>query len=593
MTKMRSNYCGQLNKDHVDKQIQVCGWVATRRDHGGVIFIDLRDHTGIVQVVCEPENKDGFMIGEKLRPEHVIQVTGTVRLRPNNTANINLPTGEIEVLVTEIEHLNIAQTPAFYPNDEDVTEEIKLENRVIHLRSDEMQKNLRLRHAMASAIRKALEADNFVEVETPMLTLSTPEGARDFLVPARNQMGSFYALPQSPQLFKQMLISGGIDRYYQFARCFRDEDLRAGRQPEFTQIDIEMAFVMEDDVMAVGENVIKTAIKESDLGELPDVPRMKYQEAMEKYGCDTPHLGIDMQLVDIKPIVKNCNFKVFAEPANNPDAKVVALNVPGGAKLSRKQIDDLTSFAQKLGAGGLAYLKVNETNQGVAGVSSPIAKFLGDDIINSILTTCNVSKDDLIFFGAGLTHVVNAYMSQVRVQVAKVLNLVKPGLFPVWITDFPLFELDYDTKKLISIHHPFTAPVKEDQEKLIRGEDLTSINSYSYDLVLNGVELGGGSIRIHESQVQLAALKALEIDEEEAREKFGFLLDTLDLGTPPHGGIAFGFDRLVAIASESQSIRDVIAFPKTQKGICLFTGAPQPVSHTQLIELGLQKIKTN
>lgn len=586
MTSMRSLLCGEATAKQVGEELVLCGWVAARRDHGGVIFIDLRDHTGLVQVVCEPAQEQAFAIGEQLRPEHVVQVCGAARRRPADTVNPKLPTGEIEVLAAAIEHLNPARTPAFLPDDDEAGEETRLANRVLHLRSRAMQRALRLRHRMLRAARRELEGRGFIEVETPMLTLATPEGARDFLVPARAQPGSFYALPQSPQLFKQMLMAGGVDRYYQIARCFRDEDLRAGRQPEFTQIDVEMAFAEAGDVMEAGEAVARAAFAAGG-AELGEVPRLSYAEALRRFGSDAPHLGIELELVDVKDLVADCGFKVFAAPAAQDGSRVVALPVPDGARLSRKQIDDLTEFARKLGAGGLAWLKVDEPGRGAAGVSSPIAKFLGDAAVDAIVARAAARAGDLVFFGAGPARAVNAYMGPVRERLGADLGIVKPGLWPAWITGFPLFERGEDGA-LASMHHPFTAPLPADRDALLAGERLDELGSEAYDLVANGVELGGGSLRIHQAGLQLAALRALGIAEEEARRKFGFLLDALELGAPPHGGLAYGFDRMAAMAAGAASIRDVIAFPKTQRGQCPFTQAPQPVDDDALRELGLR-----
>lgn len=583
----RTCYCGELTAKHLDKKVTLGGWVASNRDHGGVAFVDLRDHTGIVQVVFEAK------FGKHLRPEQIVMVRGLVRKRPADTANPRLPTGELEVLAENHLLPSAAQTPVFLPDDAEAGEEARLSHRILHLRSRSMQNNLRLRHRMLHAIRKNLEGQRFLEVETPILTLATPEGARDFLVPSRTQQGSFYALPQSPQLFKQMLMAGGIDRYYQVARCFRDEDLRAGRQPEFTQIDLEMSFVTAEGVMKAGESLVGAAFREAGI-ELAKsenegkVPEISYDDAMRRFGSDAPHLGIELELIDIKDAVQGCDFKVFAKPASQDGSRVVALPVPGGAKLSRKQIDELTEFAQKLGAGGLAWMKIDEPSRGAAGVSSPIAKFLGDKVVDDIIERTKAKAGDVIFFGAGDAKAVNGYMGPVRVRIGEIMDIIKPGLWPVWITDFPLFERDASTGKLHSMHHPFTAPkfgLPSDKEQVEHTE------SQAYDLVINGIELGGGSIRIHDPKMQIKVLQRLGIDAQEAERKFGFLLETLRIGAPPHGGLAFGFDRMVAMAAGAESIRDVIAFPKTQSGQCPLTKAPQPADDEQLRELGLRTAK--
>ena len=586
MSSLRDITCGNLRSDDASKTITVCGWVHSRRDHGGVIFIDLRDHTGLVQIVSEPANEKAFAIADQLRPEHVIQVTGEVKKRTDETINPDLPTGEIEIYADTINLLNKAVTPPFQPEDEDVTEDTRLEHRVMHLRSTQMQHNLRTRHAISQAIRTCLNEDQFVEVETPSLTKSTPEGARDFLVPSRMHVGQFYALPQSPQLFKQILIAGGIDRYYQFARCYRDEDLRSSRQPEFTQVDVEMAFVTQNDVKQIGEKILKAAYQVGDVT-IDNIPEISYDEAIAKYGCDAPDLSVDLEIIDVLEEVKDTSFKVFAEPAKASNSRVAAISVPDGGKLSRKQIDELTKYVQALGAGGLAYLKIDTPNQGIEGVTSPIAKFLGDDTVNAIVTKCNAKANGIIFFGAGPAHIVNNYLAPLRVRLAKELGLVKSGVFPVWVTDFPLFEKDLQTKKLTCPHHPFTAPDDKSKQDLLAGANLEKLRSQAYDLVVNGVEIGGGSIRIHQLETQLASLAAIDIDKDQAKKQFGFLLTALEQGAPPHGGIAFGLDRLVAMVLGLESIRDVIAFPKTQRGQCLFTQAPQAVEVDQLIELGI------
>ena len=576
----RTCYCGEVTAEHLDKEVSLCGWVASNRDHGGVAFVDLRDHTGIIQVVFEAK------FGKLLRPEQIVAVRGRVRKRPADTVNPNLPTGELEVLAQGQTHSSQHKTPVFLPDDKETGEEARLTHRILHLRSRNMQHNLRLRHRMLQAIRKTLEEQRFLEVETPILTLATPEGARDYLVPSRTHQSSFYALPQSPQLFKQMLMAGGIDRYYQVARCFRDEDLRAGRQPEFTQIDLEMSFVIAKDVMAAGESMVRAAFAAGEL-ELGEVPELCYDDAMRRFGSDAPHLGIDLELVDIKDAVQGCDFKVFAKPASQDGSRVVALPVPDGAKLSRKQIDELTEFAQKLGAGGLAWMKVNDPGHGAEGVNSPIAKFLGDEVVNAITERTKAKAGDVIFFGAGDAKAVNDYMGPVRVRLGEIMDIIKPGLWPVWITEFPLFEYDASTDKLHSMHHPFTAPMG----MIATRDEAKRAKSQAYDLVINGIELGGGSIRIHDARLQSDILQWMGIEEEEAERKFGFLLETLRIGAPRHGGLAFGFDRMVAMAAGTESIRDVIAFPKTQSGQCPLTKAPQPADDEQLRELGLRTAK--
>ena len=585
---MRTHHCGQLRPEDVDTQVSVCGWVGSRRDHGGVIFIDLRDHTGLLQVVCEPERLQDFAAADRLRGEHVVHFRGRLRRRPEGMENPRQPTGQVEVLAERVEALNAAQTPAFFPGDSEVGEDTRLRNRIIDLRSPAMQRRLRLRHEMAQAVRAALAAEGFIEIETPILTRPTPEGARDFLVPARFASGSCYALPQSPQLFKQMLVSGGCDRYYQIARCFRDEDLRADRQPEFTQIDIEMAFADEEEVMAVGEKVLRAAWQAGGIDVPASIPRLDYEKALRDYGCDAPDLRNPLRLVDIRELVAGCKFAVFAKAAELPDARIVAINIPGGGNaMSRRQIDELVELACSLGAAGLAYIKVTQADRGVEGVSSPIAKFLGDELVNAILRACSCAAGDLLLFGAGRARSVNAVMSAVRDRAAAAAGIVADGFHPVWIVDFPLFAADPETGRPDCVHHPFTAPTTADEKGLLAGTDPESLRSRAYDLVVNGQEIGGGSIRIHRREVQLAALRAIGMSEEQAEQRFGFLLSCLSQGAPPHGGIAFGFDRMVALAAGAESIRDVIAFPKTQSGACLLTGAPEAAAPSQLAELGL------
>ena len=585
---MRTHNCGQLRPADIDTRVSVCGWVGSRRDHGGVIFIDLRDHTGVLQVVCEPEQLQDFAAADRLRGEHVVRFCGKLRRRPAGMANPRQPTGEVEVLAEEVKLLNAAETPAFFPGADEVGEDTRLRSRIIDLRSPAMQRRLRLRHEMARAVREALTAEGFIEIETPILTRPTPEGARDFLVPARFAPGSCYALPQSPQLFKQMLIAGGCDRYYQIARCFRDEDLRADRQPEFTQIDIEMAFADEQEIMAVGETVLRAAWQAGGLAAADSIPRLDYDQAVRDYGCDAPDLRNPLKLTDIRELVAGCGFKVFAEAAELPTSRIVGLRIPaGGNEISRRQIDELTELARSLGAAGLAYIKVAQLDQGTRGVTSPIAKFLGDEVTNAILRACSCAPGDLLLFGAGRARSVNAVMAAVRDRAAAAAGLVADGFRPAWIVDFPLFAVDPDTGRPDCMHHPFTAPAAADEQSLLAGERPEKLRARAYDLVVNGQEIGGGSIRIHRKETQLAALRAIGMDEKAAEQKFGFLLACLSQGAPPHGGIAFGFDRMVALAAGSESIRDVIAFPKTQTGACLLTGAPEAVAPGQLAELGL------
>ena len=591
-TPLRTRHCALFSEADNSSQASVCGWVASRRDHGGLIFIDLRDHTGILQVVCAPENTAAFAVAEQLRSEYVVHATGQIRRRPAGTINPDLPTGEVELVATELAVLNFAHNPVFVPNQKNVSEELRLTHRAIELRGEDMQHRLRARHAMAAAVRTTLNERQFIDVETPMLTRPTPEGARDFLIPARLAPGSCYALPQSPQLFKQVLMAGGIDRYYQIVRCFRDEDLRSDRQPEFTQIDIEIAFADEREAMAVGEVVLRAACAAGGRSlAATAIPIMSYAEAARRFGTDTPDLRIDLELVDLADLLRKVKFEVFAKPANQDGSRVVGLRVPAGSThLSRKNIDSLVDLARQYGLGGLAYMKITNPSQGEAGVSSPIAKHLGSSAINAIAAACEANPDDLLLFAAGPKEFVNAGMSAVRLAVAGHLKLVREIDCPVWITEFPLFEQDRQAGRLKSVHHPFSAPVKQDEDKLLAGQDLSNLVSRSYDLVLNGQELGGGSTRIHRREVQLAALQALGINASDAEDQFGFLLNTLTIGMPPSSGIAMGFDRIVAWATKATSIREVIAFPKTQSGSCLFTGAPQQAEQSQLAELGLQAL---
>ena len=583
---MRSLYCGELNETHLDQEVTLCGWVHRRRDHGGVIFIDLRDHKGLVQVVFDPDREAIFAIAERVRNEYVLRVTGRVRSRPEGTVNPDMPTGQVEVLGLELEVLNAAETPPFQLDDQDVNEEMRLRYRYIDLRRPEMQEKLRLRARVTHAMRSYLDENGFIDVETPIMTRSTPEGARDYLIPSRTYPGEFFAMPQSPQLFKQLLMMGGVDRYYQIARCFRDEDLRADRQPEFTQLDIETAFSTEDDIMSLTETMVRNLFREVLDVSLPDpFPRMTYAESMLRFGTDRPDLRIPLELVDLGDVMQAVEFKVFSGPANDPDGRIAALRVPGGSNLSRKVIDDYTQYVGKFGARGLAYIKVNEVVAGREGLQSPILKFLPDDVIAAIVERTGVADGDLIFFGADKTRVVNESLGALRVKLGIDQGLVEGDWEPVWVVDFPMFERDDKNDRWMALHHPFTSPNSDDPAALT--ENPGSSLSRAYDMVLNGTELGGGSIRIHSTEMQQAVLKLLGIGEEEARDKFGFLLDALKFGCPPHGGIAFGVDRLVMLMTGAASIREVMAFPKTQTAACPLTNAPSTVAPGQLIELGI------
>jgi aspartyl-tRNA synthetase len=583
---MRSLYCGELNETHLDQEVTLCGWVHRRRDHGGVIFIDLRDHKGLVQVVFDPDREAIFAIAERVRNEYVLQLTGRVRSRPEGTVNPDMPTGQIEVLGLELKVLNAAETPPFQLDDQDVNEEMRLRYRYIDLRRPEMQAKLRLRARVTHAMRTYLDGNGFIDVETPIMTRSTPEGARDYLIPSRTYPGKFFAMPQSPQLFKQLLMMGGIDRYYQIARCFRDEDLRADRQPEFTQLDIETAFMTEDDIMSLTEAMVRKLFRDVLNVSLPEpFPRMTYAESMLRFGTDRPDLRIPLELIDLGDVMQGVEFKVFSGPANDPDGRVVALRVPGGGNISRKVIDDYTKYVGNYGARGLAYIKVNEVAAGRDGLQSPILKFLPDDVVAAIIERTAVADGDLIFFGADKTRVVNESLGALRVKLGVDLGLVAGDWEPVWVVDFPMFERDDKTNRWMALHHPFTSPNSDDPVALAANPG-TSL-SRAYDMVLNGIELGGGSIRIHSTEMQQAVLKLLGIGDEEARDKFGFLLDALKYGCPPHGGIAFGVDRLVMLMAGAASIREVMAFPKTQTAACPLTQAPSAVAPGQLIELGI------
>jgi len=582
---MRSEYCGALNASSIDQQVTLCGWVDRRRDHGGVIFIDLRDRDGIVQVVFDPDGKENFELADKVRSEYVLQVTGKVRARTPETVNANMPTGEIEIYGTQLQILNAAETPPFPLNEHtNVGEDVRLHYRYLDLRRQEMQHNLRFRSQVTNVIRQYLDTEGFLDIETPILTRATPEGARDYLVPSRTHDGKFFALPQSPQLFKQLLMVSGFDRYYQIAKCFRDEDLRADRQPEFTQIDIETSFMSEDDIMAVTENMIRGIFKQLKGVDLGEFPRMPYAQAMAKYGSDKPDLRIPLELVDIKDLMTEVEFKVFSGPANDPKGRISALKIEGGnAKLTRKQIDDYTKYVSIYGAKGLAYIKVNDKSDIENGLQSPIVKFLPNDVRSAILERVGAQDGDLIFFGADSASVVSESLGALRCKLGEDLDLYTCEWAPLWVVDFPMFEeTDHGWT---SLHHPFTAPSCTPEALAANPGDALS---QAYDMVLNGTELGGGSIRIHQSAMQQTVFQVLGIDESEQREKFGFLLDALQYGAPPHGGLAFGLDRLIMLMTDSDSIRDVIAFPKTQSAACVMTDAPGSVDKKQLRELNIK-----
>jgi aspartyl-tRNA synthetase len=584
---MRTHFCGLVTEAELDSEVTLCGWVNRRRDHGGVIFVDLRDHEGLVQVVFDPDRAEMFARAEQVRSEYVLRVTGRVRRRPEGTTNPELRTGAVEILGTALEVLNAARTPPFPLDDDDVGEETRLRYRYIDLRRPVMQERMRLRAAVTRSLRRFLDDAGFLDIETPMLTKATPEGARDYLVPSRTHPGSFFALPQSPQLFKQLLMIGGMDRYYQITRCFRDEDLRADRQPEFTQLDIEMAFVEEQDVMALNERLIRSMFRDVLGVDLPDpFPRMDYAEAMARFGSDKPDLRIPLEFTELTDVMREVDFKVFSGPANDPEGRVAALRLPGGGTLSRKEIDDYTKFVGRYGARGLAYIKVNSLAEGPGGLQSPILKFLPEAVVQAILQRTEAADGDLIFFGADKATVVNESLGALRVRLGQDRGLLVAGWQPLWVVDFPMFEWDPKEGRFYALHHPFTAPTVGDPEAL--RADPRSALSRAYDMVLNGTEVGGGSIRIHSPELQRAAFDLLGIGEAEAAEKFGFLLDALTLGAPPHGGIAFGLDRLVMLMAGAGSIRDVMAFPKTQSAACPLTEAPARVSDAQLRDLGIR-----
>ncbi|MDR5892606.1 MULTISPECIES: aspartate--tRNA ligase [Halomonas] len=581
---MRSHYCGQLNETLVDQTVTLCGWVHRRRDHGGVIFLDMRDRDGIAQVVVDPDTAEAFATADRARSEYVLRIQGRVRLRPEGTQNPNMPTGMIEVLAKEVEVLNTAATPPFQLDEHGkVGEEVRLKHRYIDLRRPEMIEKLRLRSRISHSVRAFLEGQGFLDIETPVLTRATPEGARDYLVPSRTHAGSFFALPQSPQLFKQLLMVAGFDRYYQIAKCFRDEDLRADRQPEFTQIDLEASFVSEDDIMGITEAMIRQLFQEVLQVELPEFPRMTWAEAMNRFGSDKPDLRIPLELTDVDDLMQQVDFKVFSGPASAEDGRVAALRVPGGAKLSRKEIDEYTKFVGIYGAKGLAWIKVNERAKGIEGLQSPIVKFM-ENVVEELLERVGAEDGDIIFFGADKARIVNEAIGALRVRLGEDLDLYTQAWAPLWVVDFPMFEAD-DDGRLSPLHHPFTSP--SCSPEALKANPAEAL-SRAYDMVLNGTELGGGSIRIHDRTMQSTVFEILGIGEEEAREKFGFLLDALQYGAPPHGGLAFGLDRLVMLMAGARTIREVIAFPKTQSAGCLMTDAPGEVSTDQLRELNIR-----
>jgi len=586
---MRTHFCGELNKSHEGAESNIMCWAHRRRDHGGVIFIDLRDKKGLAQIVIDPDTPEAFKVGESIRNEFVLRVTCKVRLRPEGTINKNLPTGEVEMLASDVEILNTSLTPPFMLDDETISESVRLESRFIDLRRDTMQKNLRLRYDISKNFRNYLDKKDFVEIETPILTRSTPEGARDYLVPSRVHQGEFFALPQSPQLFKQMLMISGFDRYFQIAKCFRDEDLRADRQPEFTQLDIELSFSDEEEIMKINEGMIRQMFMDTMKIELPNTfPQLTYAEAMSKYGSDKPDLRVTLELVDLTQELKKVEFKVFSSAANMPNGRVAALKIPGGSELSRSEIDAYTEFVKIYGAKGLAYIKVNDITQlDENGLQSPIVKNIDADALKAIMKKTNASNGDLIFFGADKEKIVNEALGALREKIGHDKNHLNDLTWaPLWIIDFPMFDYDEDSKRWNALHHPFTAP-KDGHEDLLESDPGKCL-SKAYDMVINGSEVGGGSIRIHKNDIQSKVFKALNISKEESEEKFGFLLEALQFGAPPHGGIAFGLDRIVTLLAGAESIRDVIAFPKTQKAQCLLTNAPNEVDDKQLRELHIK-----
>ncbi|SFR51176.1 aspartate--tRNA ligase [Thiomicrospira sp. ALE5] len=584
---MRTHYCGQVTEALIGQTVSVAGWVHRRRDHGGVIFIDLRDREGLVQVVVDPDTAEIFAKAEHLRSECVLRISGIVRARPKGTVNANLASGQIEMLAKELDVLSMAEPIPFQLDDKQVSEEVRLKYRYIDLRRDEMQKTLMLRYAVTRSMRNYLDNNGFIDMETPILTKSTPEGARDYLVPSRTHEHKFFALPQSPQLFKQLLMMSGFDRYYQITRCFRDEDLRADRQPEFTQLDIETSFMDEDGVMGLMEGLTKTIFKEGIGVEFDyDFPRMSYADAVQKYGIDRPDLRIPLELVDVADLLQDIEFKVFAGPAKDPKGRVAALYVPGAGEMSRKEIDDYTKFVSVYGAKGLAYIKVNDLAAGIDGLQSPIVKFFPDQVMQ-ILERVGAKNGDIVFFGADKAKIVNEALGALRVKIGEDRQMFTDKWKPVWVVDFPMFEEDEKTARVAAMHHPFTQP-KATTEEILASKNPGKMLARAYDLVINGIEVGGGSVRIHDTNMQAAVFKLLGISDEDAAEKFGFLLNALKYGCPPHAGMAFGLDRLIMLMADRESIRDVIAFPKTQSAACLLTEAPGLVDLAQLRELNIR-----